>query len=75
MAAAVACAAAGLPALGCIIAQPWWSGFPTPLVPVLAVLQAVALLAAPLLFVIGMAGYGPVGHALGQAAAELQVLI
>lgn len=37
--------------------------------------KALALAAAPLLFIIGMAGLGSVGHALEQAADELQLLL
>ena len=73
--AAFGCAVAGLVAMGFVLAGRWWRGFPSPLLPVLAVVQAVCLLLAPLLFVIGMAGYGSVGNALEQAANELQVVI
>lgn len=64
----------GLTCLGFVIAQPWWR-YPGAVLVVLAILQAVALVLVPLLFITGLAGFGSVGHALSQAASELQLLL
>lgn len=66
--------AVGLACFGFIVAQPWWH-YPGAVLVVLAVLAAVALVLAPLIFVTGMAGFGSMGHALAQAASELQLLL
>ena len=70
---ALALAAVGLIALGFVFAQPWWE-YTKPVQPVLAALQAISLLLAPLLFVIGMAGYGSVANNFQQAISELQAV-
>ncbi len=59
--------------LGLLAAQPWWQYAPGA-VPLLAVVQGVACVAAALLFVVGMAGYGSVYHALTQTASDLDHL-
>lgn len=72
--ASVMLAVVALIALGLVVAQPWWQYAPA-ILPVLTVVQFIACVLATLLFVIGMAGYGSVQHALEQAAAELQQMI
>ncbi len=67
-------AAIAVTALILVAAQPWWHYAPAAL-PVLAALEFAASVAAVLLFIIGMAGYGSVHHALEQAADELQHLM
>ena len=61
-------------ALGLLIAQPWWQ-YALGVVPFLAVVQGSACVAAALLFVVGMAGYGSVYHALAQTASDLHHLL
>jgi hypothetical protein len=74
LALSAALMAVGLACFGFIVAQPWWN-YPGAVLVVLAILMAIALVLAPLVFVTGMAGFGSVGHALAQAASELQLLL
>lgn len=66
--------AIGLAGMGFVMAQPWWN-YPGGVLVFLAIVMAAALVLAALIFVIGMAGYGSVGHALAQAAIELQLVL
>ena len=72
---AAACAVVSLVTFGFTAASPWWREYPKPLVPVLSALQLGAALLAPLLFIIGMAGFGSVSYALQQAADELGLFL
>lgn len=60
--------------LGLLVAQLWWQYAPRA-VPWLAVVQGSACVAAALLFVVGMAGYGSVYHALAQTTSDLDYLL
>ena len=63
-----------LPALAVVLAYPWWL-YASPVLPVLVIGLFCCSVLAPILFILGFAGFGSVEAALRDEAQSLQMCL